>query len=615
MPKQRLQVDSGIRPVGLAAPSAPVDAFERPVDPSATAAGQLASALAKLSPSLLGLTNVLQEKSNAAQEAAGRAEASRLHQEGLDYAKEVKAGRIKLNDNPFFQAGLQEVQGSNAADQFNTDLMMAMGQNEALKTSTDINEYRQFATQFSAQWREQHQTDRANGRFLRGFSSKADAWMANNERIWASQANGRAVGQMHNTIFSQLKTHTLTELGRGTPVAQIVADFESSFQFWSRLGGNGRLIKQAQFDAVVAAARDLSQSQDIHQVRMAMQALDLLRTIPGGPRGAGSLSSQDWADADFQAARASISTQVGQAENDENQRLAAARDKAGDDILAAAAVALSQNRYTPRSTFVTQMAAQDPGKLGALNSIFEASRESYASNRALKDSLFQRIFGQNPPTKAEIAQSVRNGGITFEDAVQLNAQLDNMSSTGAGKAISNEDALVDALKDLSSIFTIRIGESGLYANGETIANVRATMTAQYISWRQGAGKDADENTKIEWLNNLLQSQIDRYNRSGRDPLAGFTNPNPAVTTPGATKPTGELQTPTWETTAVLTPQQFAELQAPQRDSTGRITLSPELQQIINTYGLNTPAKFRLFLLNQRRLLLQGMNTPDSSSTR
>lgn len=606
MPKQRLQVDSGVNPVGLSAPSAPVDAFERPVDPAATAAGQLASALSKLAPSLLGFSNTLQEKSNATQEAAGRAEAARLHQEGLDYAKEVKAGRLKLNDNPFFQAGLQEVQGSNAADQFNTDMMMAMGANESLKTSTDINEYRQFATQFASQWREQHRTDSASARFLAGFSSKSTAWMANNERIWASQANGRATMQAHQAIFGQLKTHTLTELGRGTPVAKIVADFESSFQFWSNLGVNGRAIKQAQFDAVVSAAQELSQSQDIHQVRMAMQALDLLRTIPGGPKGTLSLSAQDWAQEGFLNALGSVSTQVNQAERTESQRIAAVKDQAGDDILSAAANALTNDRYTPRSQFVLAMAAQDPGKLGALNGLFDGANENWTSNRALKDSLARRIFGPNPPTKLEIAQSVRNGGITFSDMVQLNAQLENATS-GAGKAIQNEDALVDALKDLPSIFTITLGNGSIWANGETISNVRADMTAQFIAWRQGAGKDADELTKIEWLHNLLQSEIARDRQ--RNPAAGVTNPTPAVLTPGATKPSGEIVAPVWENTVILSAPQFALLQAPQRDSTGRVTMSPELQQIINQYNLNTPSKLRAFILAQKRLLLQSANSP------
>src|ERR1041385_4497116 len=134
MPKQRLQVDSGISAPALKPAASPVETFVQPN--AGKQVEQLAQGLATLAPSLGHLSDVLSQRKSEADFSAGQQKARELAQNAKDFKEAIRQGKITPNQSPWFMAGLREQFGRLAADRMNFEMLTAAGEEGHFQTTT-----------------------------------------------------------------------------------------------------------------------------------------------------------------------------------------------------------------------------------------------------------------------------------------------------------------------------------------------------------------------------------------------------------------------------------------------------------------------------------------------
>jgi hypothetical protein len=555
-------VDTGIPTLSPAVVAQPVDTFVHPaVD---TQAAQLATALGKLSPSLANLGNVLQENKNQGQLEAGRNEASRLHRLGLDYAAEVKAGRLAINNNPFFKAGLNEVQGQNAADDFGAHMTAAFGaamaEGGSLSTSTNIEDYRKFAAGISADYAKAHDFSSADPRFLTGFSGRADAIVSAYENKFAEGITQRSQQQATEAIYTQIRNHTLSELRRGTSLDEIAKGFVSQYQFWAGniaqgipgLGIKGSIVNRTQYAAVVDAAHELSRSNNDMDRHLAEQALSLLDKVPGGAPGSGPLSNQPFA-AQFRAQEDGIHDNVNQGDNLAAQRAQQAKREQADALSADIAHDVLTNPYDPSwRVKLDALTRLDPqagqAALGFAGSILN---EPTQSNRALADQFFRRVYLDDSLTIPEIMRAVRPYGLTRQDAADLIERYTQRQQQKKEKDPLNDPVFTRLIAQVPGQFTQFLPGAGdtwfAAENHEAAYSVVANLMAAWSTEipKHPEWTDAD---KLKFYNKQLEVASALQPESAR-PRHGIIRGEGAIQPPAFAEPQ-------WHTRPIVSPEEF-----------------------------------------------------------
>ena len=616
MPPRRSQstgaplVGTGIQSPGVSVVAQPVDTFVRPA--VNTQAEQLAQALGRLSPALGELGNTLQEKENVQQTEAGRVRAAELARAGKDYATEVRAGRLPANNSPFFMAGLHEVQGQNLADRFASDFQVAMDADASLKTSTNLQDFRTFSSRFTSAWAKEHGLDTADTRLLTGFSGKANAWIANYEHAFAAGLAGKSQQQMAEAVYTQIRTHVMSELRRGTSIDAIAADFTSQFKFWTGLGANGRTLNQTQFTAALSAADELSKSSSASDRIAAMRVLDVLRKVPGGPSGAGALPDQPWAAQTWAQALNSVADNVAQGDIRASQAHQAEVLAQGDLIQKDMIAFRSQNRYGSVQDFITRMNVVDPDRVDSLLSLDSAMQAGpYQSNRRLYEHLFHAIWNNGNVTQQSIANSVHQGGLTIADGEDLIGQFTTSREAREGKSPLNDTALTRVLSQIPRLFTQTLpGANGSFfqaENGEAISAVSATLQYDYYNWRtlDPKGQAATASEQIVWLN----THLDLLGQTHRGPYA-----QPGTLNPIGTVGPARLGRQEWRTKPVVTAEQLSTLVAARKNHSWNRP-GPELQKVrflLEFWGIDE-TNYLDFIRTQEALLAPATTTPANAA--
>lgn len=605
-------VETGIQTPGVAVVAQPVDTFVRPVVDSQAA--QLAQALSRFAPSLGALGDTLQVKENQSQLEAGRNTASELHRLGKDYATEVKAGRIQPNNSPFFMAGLRETQGQNLADDFGQDLLAEYSKqmkDGALSTSSDMADFRKFATDFSSQWQQAHNLTGSDQRTLTGFSSKADTWISAIGREFAAGLGSRTSSQMVDSIYTQMRTHVMTELRRGTSLEAIAKDFQSNFNFWSGLGAKGRIINQTQYNALSSAIDELSNSASDSDRAAAGQAMALMHLVPGGSPGSGGLADQPWAKDSWSQLQGRVSDNIRQGEAASAARHRAEVDGQVSTIRSDMISAMLENKYTPVSQFIARANAipgVSPSDVSALYSLHnDALNEDTQSNVQLHEHVFQAIWNGGNITESQIANLVGPGRLTLADAQDLIAQLRSAKQARTEKSPLNDTTLTRLLGQLPAIFTQTLPGAGggffTVENGNAVNAVSATISAEYVQARQRGEISEDPVKQSDWLQRRLEQLKPIY----QGPYAkSFVNPTGTI-------PPARIAGDEWKNTAVINSDELKQIEAARRNPA--LWESPAYNALTNKlehfWGIDGQASMELFYNTQKALLTppaQGTST-------
>lgn len=194
--------------VALNPTASAVDRFAAPR--SGQQMARLAESLGELAPRLgavaLGVQRQENEEATAEGEAAGRAA---MQEQGITswkaYREAVKAGTIKREDNPFFQAGLQRQFGTLAAQRIGADLAAEIAADPNMAESTDPAAFDKKLAEFMPSWLEKNAGESGQSPFFSSGFANADGVLMSLRNQFAARAaaNGsKAADAMYYNIPS-----------------------------------------------------------------------------------------------------------------------------------------------------------------------------------------------------------------------------------------------------------------------------------------------------------------------------------------------------------------------------------------------------------------------------
>lgn len=277
MPKQRLQVEPSI-PSPRLRPAAQVQDSFVPQQGAGSQAAQLAQALSRLEPGLAQLGNQLFER-NTKKNLESGAEAARetirqLDESRTTYADAVRTGKIPAHMNPWMKQGYYEELGRTYAGRLQADLTSAIQQDENLKNTVEMSDYRAFTSKFEQQWLETNvPKDVRNQAFGVGYGSRRDAILTNMEAGWSASTEQRFT-QRSLAMFRDESVQFIQEALDQNRSPEDIGKFLR--QMWDDkhgLGWDGRLTGNTLVDAIT----------DVALARQDPELLDeLLNAVPGG---------------------------------------------------------------------------------------------------------------------------------------------------------------------------------------------------------------------------------------------------------------------------------------------------------------------------------------------
>lgn len=491
MAKRRIQVGSPVGASPIRPAASPVNTFAQTGDGQQL--DQLARALSQLSPAVARYSDTLAQASAEKDFAEGQRKARDLAANAKEFKDAIRKGQITPDQSPWFMAGLREQFGRLAADKMNRALVVAVAQDETMQSTTNPSDYDGFASKFLNDWQEKNVDPRdRDAQFDRGFGSKAEAYIADTGRQFASQLASRVVLHAGNAHFSEVMNSVILERGRNVDSASIGSALTVLNDDAVSRGVSGELVNDMTVEAVVAAAK-------LHNDSSILDILDNVKSGPSGRNGRASLSTTRAGSAAIEDAQNQIATENQAANNREYQNTVQARDKAVDSLLTDA-VTLLEKSSDPHSVDLKaireRMTLVAPEKVPMLHQFQDAWSDRTLSDDPLQvAALYRRIYtpngGEHYTSIEEAAAALANHQMsipTYNTLVNEILQRDN----NGGKSAFEKDLLFkQGQRQIRSMFVSEFGFEG--PDKRRLAEEAVDeFSMQYIRWRSGAGKDADE---------------------------------------------------------------------------------------------------------------------------
>jgi len=527
MAKARIQV-RGVDPnASLRPAAAPVDMFQTPT--AGRDLQQLAQGLADLAPGLARFSDVLAKQKAEADYAAGQQRARELTDQASSFSDAIKKGKLLPSQSPWFMAGLQEQFGRVAADNMNFKITAAIETDPLMQTTTDIGDFQKFWKDQQTQWVQDNLgTGDRNPHFEKGFGFKADAYLADAQRQFAAGLGHRVVTQMNEGHFAEVKRAIINEFHRGTAPAAIAQAITDSTTAKMGLGMNGGQLNRTNVAAVVAAAMEQALTGQNGDERKALQMLDLLHSIPGGPKGAGMLADQSYGSVAYTQAVEDVSAVLSHRMTQERQQQQQHDKQAVDSALSEAIGALATDPFTSMVPYMRRVAQVDPQAAASLASMQDAmTRASFHTDEAVKNDLFSRIWNQGDVTPAEVTHWVSAGKLTAVDGAWLVSQMHTQQDASKATSPVNDDALKTAVAGLRDRFIAALPTANSTDRGDALYAATASLKSRYNDWRTqtDAGKSSTLGQQIEWVTHEADALVAQY-RTGLMDL--HVNPTPAA---------------------------------------------------------------------------------------
>jgi len=518
MPKKRLQVDSGIGPAGLRPVASPVDTFV-PQTADAHQLEQLAQGLAALSPALGRFSDVLAKRTAEEQFEAGKKRARELTESAKSFRDAIRDGKITPDQSPWFMAGLREQFGRLAADRMNFDFQTALAKDEKMQSTTEAADFDAFYQSFATGWMKDNldEGDR-NAQFEQGFGNRADAYLADNQRQFASQLAGRVVKFAGDGHFSEVFNSIRTELGRGTSLDTLGAAITAMNDEAVAKGLNGRLVNERTVEAVVAAARRLNDTS----------ILGLLDTIQSGPLDGkrSALSATRTGAAAVEEAENDIAQENQVAMNREHQRAEQAKDQAVEGIFGQAVQLLDQANdphnvdLKPLRQMMQQIA---PEKVPLMLQLQDAwSDRTLADDPLQVASAFRRVYtphaGEHYTSLEEASALLANREMSVPTWRSLVNEIQSRDNEGGTSRFEKDPLLKAAQRQIRAMFVSELGIEGpeMRLKAEEAVD---EFTMRYIRWRRGSGKDMNEEQVRTWMHDTRNEVF--KSKSGASNLRDF----------------------------------------------------------------------------------------------
>jgi hypothetical protein len=593
MPKQRLQVDSGLRAPVTRPSASPVDTF---VNPGANPLERLAQGLAEVSPAIGRFSSVLADRLAAEETQKGEIARRKAHEQGLTLAEAQRKGDIPAQSNPWFMAGLKEQDGRVSADTWHTDLIVALSKDQDMQTTTDIGAFDTFVNKYREGWLKEKVGEGRDQHFEVGFGHRSDAYLDEERRKFASKIEGRLKDKSDDLHFMEIKKHVRDSLSAGADLTEIAGAIDVLNDSGIRQGRDKGALNRTTVEAVAAAAVEFDDPTLGHK------ALDLLTQVKAG---SGAVGDTKYGSETVQKARKEIDEKAWTT----NQRRIAAekqeREVRTRDILGGAVKALSEDPNASLKGFVN--AAQEADLPELIPDLANLQRNSnlleYKTDENIKRDLYSRIWTiadgeQGYVTEQTIVATLRRQSLTTEDANWLIDQLKKSreARVGKGKEIFDDYNFRQELSNFPARFADIWGNIG-GADGDKKALAEATFRQKWFELHaSGEAQKMSEKDKITWLSDTASSVVGR--QRGIENKQFGKVPAPQLT------PTKDVQK--------VLPKELVLTELDLRGALGG-KMSPALKAQLQSLGLKDPSAVGAFIDSQLKLFKKqtGRDLPRS----
>lgn len=505
MPKQRIQVESGVPTATLRPTASPVDTFV-PTDAGRELAG-LAKGLASISPEVEKLAGTIADRYIAKEETSGAELANKLAAEKKSLKDAIKKGLLPRTASKYFIAGFHEQAGRVAADTWESDLITALNTDERMKSTASMEDFDQFVAEHQAQWLKEHAGEGATNQFFNtGFSFRAQAYLANLRRNFASQIRNRIENQSDELTYQEVFKHLGDNLGRVSDDT-IAADI-------TQLGRDLVLNQHRDGEQVNrTVVRALVNYALIHP-EQGNKVLGLLDKIQAG---SGPLSGTSYGSEALKIAKEQILDLNWQRRQRDRAIAEQEREDRSREVYSEALDVLSRDPHADLTPFIARL-KDIPGAAGELRRI--AADVDGLSNRTDQDiyrELFAGIWTPNGGVTARaVIGDLRRGNLTVSDASFLINQIQERDARAkaeatGGSRIENDFDFRQELGNIGNQFGRTAMGTFTGDNGTRAAYAEALFRRRwYEVHREGgpASKWAPEQ-KVEWLNNTARWAVDQ----------------------------------------------------------------------------------------------------------
>lgn len=401
----------GIRPM-----AAPVDTY---VQPSLPQSAQLAQALGHIAPGLARFSENLVRRYNEAEMEKGRQAARKLAQEGKLAAAMTREGKLPMQENRFFMAGLQEEMGRLAAAQWQSDFVAKMGSDPEyahLQTSTDIADFDRAVVKHTQEFLKDNPLV-GNKFFDAGFNRIQAAYQQEQRLRFAYGIEDRLAKMSDDALFGRVIQTVEDDLRRGVSLDVTAKNIDALAQEFVNLGKPSERVQKTLIDALEAAARAQENPEDGRRL------LQLFHKVTGV--GGSSVRLTRYGAERLEKLENDLIDEQFQRERREQQRREQERKDRVDEAVLKYALLLQTDPQSRGREILEEY--QDVA--GDLLPLFSNLRNN-ATSLTFDDNMFvyrkvlARIFDpeERPITKAEIA---RMGGLSPSTQIRLMSLIDD----------------------------------------------------------------------------------------------------------------------------------------------------------------------------------------------
>lgn len=273
----RVQVQDPNRLTPIQPQASPVDTFIRPQAPTdvvgPSKAEQLAQALGGFAPVA---TKTLEDQQNNQDTLATQQGAQARDLRGkaaVNFKDAVTSGAIPLSSNPFFQAAWKERDGAITADQYKSDLIVALSVGP-FATSKNTADTEPLLQQFKQKWIEQNGVDLSDPHTAQGFNAAADQTESNVREHQANEVSKRQEADAYNNVYHDVLGVFDDAQLRSLPSTSVATALQHTLDLGVSVGMDPKTLNGIVLDAVKAKSLETGSTTPF-------DALDQVKTGSG----------------------------------------------------------------------------------------------------------------------------------------------------------------------------------------------------------------------------------------------------------------------------------------------------------------------------------------------
>jgi hypothetical protein len=522
-------VESGLGRLRLTPAASPVDSYVKPVSAADSQLGQLASALGTVSPEVAEFGVQMGKRKGERDKAAGEQKARELYESGKSYREAIRDGLITPDQSPWFRQGAEEQMGKLAAENFNSDMIVAFAKSEYAE-SYEPEDFDKFAQGYMKTWAAENLPDTRTQAFNTGFSS-VDGYVAGARESFAKRAGENLIKYNRDSFGASVyKSLARIQSIQGTP-ADMAAEVQNALDLQVAQGLNPRVANEIAAEAIIRIANE-TKNPSIMQAVMSQ--------IKAGPT---SLYDRPTVGLMVRQAEENIYNRRMQEDTAERMRRQEANRVATDGVLSAAVAAMRSNVNVDLDPFIAQLqtlGSPESTTASLVNLKRTMAGEKFAGDQGIANELLAYTVTVDDASDANYVTRITAANAL--NARRINQQdFNNIISLIERREQEDKGTAAKVLRDplyvmFNQLLKQQFGNEMNMPAENRLGMFRASteLTNEFIHWRDGDGKSANDEQKLAFLKQLVEMKRVKFGGMFQNMKDSFTAKVPEATTTQAT---------------------------------------------------------------------------------